>query len=110
MLKESLIFKKTNFKRSILELMIDILSELKETRLIKTHVTFRCKLDSRVTTIYMTNLIQLGFITRDVEGAKFYNITNEGRIFLIKYDDLISLLSPNSIADEDFNLERPIIK
>ena len=109
MLKESLIFKKTNFKRSILELMVDILSELKEENLIKTHVTFRCKLDSRVTTKYMTSLTQLGFITRDDEGAKFYNITNEGRTFLEKYDDLIKLLSPNCISDEDFNLERPII-
>lgn len=109
MLKESLIFKKTNFKRSILELMVDILSELNENRLKKTHVTFRCKLDSRVTTKYMTSLTLLGFITRDEEGAKFYNITSEGKNFLKKYDDLIGLLSPNSISDEDFNLERPII-
>ncbi len=90
--------------------MIDILSELNEQSLKKTHVTFKCKLDSRVTTKYMTSLTQLGFITRDKEGAKFYNITVEGRIFLQKYDDLINLLSSNRISDENFNLERPIIE
>lgn len=97
MLKPSLIYKKTNFKRGVLELMTEILDALSQEMLRKTHITFRCNLDSRAVTKYVKTLSLLGFIQENKKEPKYFEITEKGRAFLQKYDDLISLL----VEDEE---------
>lgn len=96
MLEHSLANKKTNFKRSILELMAEILNALNQERLRKTHITFKCNLDSRAVTKYVAILTGLGFVTETTTNPKLYKITEKGRDFLKKYNELMSLLSNNS--------------
>lgn len=96
MLKPSLIYTKTSFKRGVLELMTEILDALSQEMLRKTHITFRCNLDSRAVTKYVKTLTMLGFIQISKKDPKFYEITSKGREFLNKYDDLISLLVEDS--------------
>jgi predicted transcriptional regulator len=96
-LKPSLIYKRTNFKRGVLELMTEILDALSQEMLRKTHITFRCNLDSRAVTKYVKTLRLLGFIEPSKKDSKYFEITTKGREFLKKYDDLISLL----VEDED---------
>lgn len=88
-----MISNKKNFKRSVLELMTEILDALNQESLKKTHITFRCNLDSRAVTKYVKSLIQLGFVKENEKGAKVYTITDKGRTFLNKYNDLMSLLA-----------------
>ncbi len=73
--------------------MTEILGALTQESLRKTHITFRCNLDSRAVTKYVKCLIQLGFITENENTPKYYVLTEDGRHFLEKYNDLIELLS-----------------
>ena len=103
-MKDSLIYKKTNFKRGILELMTEILDALNQEMLRKTHITFRCNLDSRAVTKYVKSLTQLGFIQENKDEPRYYEITQKGRSFLKKYDELMELLvidedQPNAISE-----------
>ena len=75
--------------------MTEILDALTQESLRKTHITFRCNLDSRAVTKYVKCLIQLGFITEDERAPKYYVLTEDGRNFLLKYNDLIELLTDN---------------
>lgn len=77
--------------------MTEILDALSQEMLRKTHITFRCNLDSRAVTKYVKTLSLLGFIKENKKEPKYFEITEKGRDFLKKYDDLISLL----VEDEE---------
>lgn len=80
--------------------MTEILDALSQEMLRKTHITFRCNLDSRAVTKYVKTLRLLGFIQPSKKDPKYFEITTKGREFLKKYDDLISLLVED---DEEHN-------
>jgi len=68
----------STWKRGFLEIIAEILDSLMASPLKKTHITFRCNLDSRAVTKYLSIIISIGLVERSKEDPSFYIITQKG--------------------------------
>ncbi len=71
----------STWKRGFLEIIAEILDCLIEHPMKKTHVTFKCNLDSRAVTRYLLIMTKVGLVEKSNEDQSFYVITQKG----IKY-------------------------
>jgi len=81
----------TDYKRGFLEIVSEILSSLNNGPLIKTHVTFKCKLDSRAVSKYLKTLIDYELIKKSENGTAVFIISEKGKEFLEQYQSLMRL-------------------
>lgn len=91
------------FKRGSLEIIAEILRSLSSENLIKTHLTFKCKLDSRAVAKYLSVLLINNLIIKLDGDSNLFMITKKGREFLIQYDKLMNLIDDG----RNSNLEKP---
>jgi predicted transcriptional regulator len=71
----------SSWKRGFLEIIAEILDCLIENPMKKTHVTFKCNLDSRAVTKYLSIMTEVGLVEKSSDDSTFYTITQKG----IKY-------------------------
>lgn len=80
------------WKRGFLEIVSSILECLLENPLRKTHITFKCNLDSRAVTKYISVMTQIGLIKKPNDNPGFYSITQKGIKYQILFQDFVSLM------------------
>jgi len=80
------------WKRGFLEIIAEILDSLIKNPLKKTHVTFRCNLDSRAVTKYLTIMIRVGFVEISKEDPSFYIITQKGVNYRSQFNSFVSMM------------------
>ncbi len=78
--------KLTRSKRGSLSIMDSILLSLKEHPLLKTHITYESKIDSRAIMKYLPHLAEMHLIRQKSSGE--YEITGKGLEFLKDYAKL----------------------
>lgn len=84
------------WKRGFLEIVAEILLNLSDASLKKSHITYKCNLDARAVTKYINLMIDLKLVER-AKDAQMYNITQKGMRFLEKYEKLTRYLEPDLI-------------
>ena len=84
--------KMSLWKRGFLEIIADILDSLIGSPLKKTHITFRCNLDSRAVTKYLSIIIHIGLVERSKEDPSFYTITQKGIKYRNKFQSFITVM------------------
>ena len=57
-------FEMSSWKRGFLEIIAEILDNLMANPMKKTHITFRCNLDSRAVTKYLLIMQEVGLVER----------------------------------------------
>ena len=93
--------QKNSWKRGFLEIIAEILEALKENSLKKTHITYKCNLDSRAVSKYLSLMIYLNLVKPDDKKTKF-TISQKGLKYLEHYDSMINLLDKNLEKDSVF--------
>ncbi len=71
----------SSWKRGFLEIIAEILDSLAANPLRKTHITYKCNLDSRAVTKYLSIMLYVGLVEISKKDSSFYTITEKG----IKY-------------------------
>jgi len=79
-------------KRGFLEIISVMLTTMSGGPLRKTHITFKCNLDSRAVGKYLGILNEHQLIRRSKENASFYVITSRGQDYVTKYSQLLDIL------------------
>jgi len=87
-------------KRSSIEIIAEILFCLSSGPLRKTHITFRCNLDSRAVEKYIKALTTFELIRKSDDG-NYYEIQQKGSLFLKRYQQLLSVLSLNNEFEQE---------
>jgi predicted transcriptional regulator len=93
-------------KRGSLQIIGSILQSVMANPLRKTHITFKCNLDSRTITKYLKLMRDTGLITTNTENEQFFQITPKGIIYLKHYQSFIELLgdqTPQTIFKNEIN-------
>ena len=90
----------TDYKRGFLEIVSEILTSLSNGPLIKTHVTFKCKLDSRAVSKYLRTLQDYELIKKSENGTPVFIITEKGKEFLEQYQSLMRLFEHSHVSNE----------
>ena len=63
-----------------------------ENPLKKTHITFRCNLDSRAVTKYLSVIMYVGLVERSTEDPSYYVITQKGISYTNQFRNFISIM------------------
>ena len=82
----------SSWKRGFLEIIAEILDSLMNSPLKKTHVTFRCNLDSRAVTKYLTIMMRVGLAEISKKDPTFYIITQKGIDYRKQFNSFVSLM------------------
>ena len=82
----------SSWKRGFLEIIAEILDSLMSSPLKKTHVTFRCNLDSRAVTKYLTIMIHVGLVEISKKDPSFYVITQKGIDYRGQFNSFVSMM------------------
>jgi len=80
------------WKRGFVEIIGEILEILSNGPMKKSHIGFRCKLDSRAVTRYMKIMIQSNLIKKSIEDPSYFVLTLKGSNYLKNYQDLVKNL------------------
>jgi len=90
-----------HYKREGLDIMMMMLSSLKERRTI-TQIMHTARLDTRTSSKYVQMLLKRGLIEKidDGGGKVCYTITEKGSRFLFLCEELKSMLKDNSREEE----------
>ncbi len=82
----------SSWKRGFLEIIAEILESIINSPLKKTHITFRCNLDSRAVTKYLSIIIRIGLVEHSKEDPSFYIITQKGIKHRNQFKSLINVM------------------
>ncbi len=82
----------SSWKRGFLEITAEILDSLISSPLKKTHVTFRCNLDSRAVTKYLSIMTQVGLVEKSKQDLSFYVITQKGINYRNQFNNFVSMV------------------
>ena len=82
------------WKRGFLEIVSEILDSLIEEPLIKTHITFRCNLDSRAVTKYILTMQYIGLIEKSSINPSRFAITQKGIVYRERFNIFVDMLQP----------------
>jgi len=82
----------SSWKRGFLEIIAEILDSLMSNPLKKTHITFKCNLDSRAVTKYLSIMIYVGLVGRSEEDPTFFVITQKGIKYRNQFQSFVSLM------------------
>ena len=81
-----------SWKRGFLEIIAEILESLMANPLKKTHITFRCNLDSRSVTKYLSVMMYVGLVEISKTDSSLYVITQKGMIYRTQFHSFISIM------------------
>ena len=82
----------SSWKRGFLEIIAEILDNLISNPLKKTHITFRCNLDSRAVTKYLEIMQQVGLVKKMENGQSLYMITEKGVKYRNQFNSFVSMM------------------
>jgi len=82
----------SSWKRGFLEIIAEILDALIENPMKKTHITFKCNLDSRAVTKYLSIMIEVGLVGKSTEDQSFYIISQKGVIYRNQFNSFASMI------------------
>ena len=106
----------STWKRGFLEIVAEILDSVIEEPLIKTHITFRCNLDSRAVTKYIMIMKNVGLIERSKSNQSHFAITQKGVLYRERFNTFVDMIQPENnekFQDDDkkqlFAMLRPSI-
>jgi len=80
------------WKRGFLEIIAEILDSLMSNPLKKTHITFKCNLDSRAVTKYLSIMLYVGLVARSENDPTFFVITQKGIKYRDKFQSFVFLM------------------
>jgi predicted transcriptional regulator len=80
------------WKRGFLEIIGEILESLIGSPLKKTHISFRCNLDSRAVTKYLSVMIYVGLVEISKKDSTLYVITQKGITYRNQFYSFISIM------------------
>lgn len=84
------------WKRGFLEIVSEILDSLIEEPLIKTHITFRCNLDSRAVTKYILLMENIGLIEKSKSSRSRFSITQKGMLYRERFNTFVDMIQPEN--------------
>ena len=79
-------------RRGFLEIIAEILTQLKKTPTRKTLLSYRCKLDSRAVSKYLEVMEKIDMVGRATQNQNYFVITQKGKLYLKKYNSLVEPL------------------
>jgi len=82
----------STWKRGFLEIIAEILDSLMSNPLKKTHITFKCNLDSRAVTKYLSIMLFVGLVERSQTDPSFFVITQKGIKYRNQFQSFVSLM------------------
>ncbi len=82
----------STWKRGFLEITAEILDSLIQNPMKKTHITFKCNLDSRAVTKYLSIMQEVGLVEKSNEDKSFYIITQKGIKFRNQFNSFASMI------------------
>ena len=82
----------SSWKRGFLEIMGEILDNLMSNSLKKTHITFKCNLDSRAVTKYLLIMQEVGLVERLHTDLSLYRITEKGVRYRNQFNSFVNLM------------------
>jgi len=100
------------WKRGSIEIVGEILKNLKENSIKKSHIANKCNLDARTVNKYLDIIISLDFVKKS-KDMQHFSITQKGINFLEKYDNLIKYFEKDlhlNVELTDSNLSHVEIK
>jgi len=80
------------WKRGFLEIVAEILQALLNSSLKKTHITFKCNLDSRAVTKYLRIMMETGLVEISPTNPSMYLIGQKGLLYLKRYQLFVNLV------------------
>ena len=90
------------WKRGFLEIIAEILESLMANPLKKTHVTFKCNLDSRAVTKYLKLMMYVGLVEQSKKDPTYYTITQKGMQYRNQFYSFVSIMEKDL---ESFNMK-----
>ena len=72
--------------------MAEILDSLISSPLKKTHITFKCNLDSRAVTKYLSIMMSVGLVEKSKDDESFYVITQKGIKYREHFRSFVSMM------------------
>ncbi len=90
------------WKRGFIEIVSEILEALLNSSLKKTHITFKCNLDSRAVTKYLRIMIETGLVETSSTNPSLYLIKQKGILYLHRYQLFANLVEKDlqNISDK----------
>ena len=82
----------SSWKRGFLEIIAEILNSLADSQLRKTHITYRCNLDSRAVTKYLSIMLYVGLVEVSKVDPSFYCITQKGLKYRNQFHSFMSMM------------------
>ena len=82
----------SSWKRGFLEIIAEILDSLMSSPLKKTHITFKCNLDSRAVTKYLSLMIHVGLVEKSKKDPTHYTITQKGINYRNQFYSFVSMM------------------
>lgn len=82
----------SSWKRGFLEIIAEILDSLMANPLKKTHITFRCNLDSRAVTKYLKVMTHVGLVEKSTQDSSYYVITQKGIDYRNKFHSFVTIM------------------
>jgi predicted transcriptional regulator len=82
----------SSWKRGFLEIIAEILDSLAGSPLRKTHITYKCNLDSRAVTKYLSIMLYVGLVEVSKKDSSFYTITEKGIKYRNQFNSFASLM------------------
>ena len=92
----------SSWKRGFLEIIGEILDSLIGNPLKKTHITFKCNLDSRAVTKYLSILTYVGLVEKSKVDPSYYAITPKGIEYRNKFHSFVSIMEKDL---QSFNMK-----
>ena len=88
----------SSWKRGFLEIIAEILNSLSGSPLKKTHITFKCNLDSRAVTKYLKIMLSVGLVEVSKKDSSFYTITEKGLKYRNQFQSFVSVMEKDMEA------------
>ncbi len=82
----------SSWKRGFLEIIAEILESIINSPLKKTHITFRCNLDSRAVTKYLNIIMSFGLVEKSKTDPSFFVITEKGVKYRNRFRSFMSMM------------------
>jgi len=82
----------SSWKRGFLEIIGEILECLSDSPMRKTHITFKCNLDSRAVTKYLSIMMHVGLVEKSKKDDSYFTITQKGINYRNQFTSFASML------------------
>ena len=82
----------SSWKRGFLEIIAEILESIINSPLKKTHITFRCNLDSRAVKKYLSVMIHAELVDKSKIDSSLFVITEKGIKYRNQFQAFVSIM------------------